>query len=372
MTAAKKGDLETLKKYLATDKAAAMLKVQDEEGYTALHRAVERNHMDVVELLASSGADINARTNGNRTALHLAAGLEKPDMLSWLLAKGLKPEAKLTSTKDSPLAIACYRNRADNVRLLLDADADINDSKAITTAFSYGHSEICTLLVERGIDLSATDDYYRNTPLHVVASGGNMHLLTLLLKQDGVDLDARNKSGSTALHLAAYSGHTMLVEALIEAGANLEIENTDGLAAADVALKNGKDQPAKIIQKKLREKLETTEKQTLYAIPAVTHDTGEDRETWLRLGEDKIAHIGVYPALERKLTEIFNFATQERLTISENLRTGVENTLPPQPFDTLPESAVDAAYKAFEKQGGTAERPPVLTKKQLSAKPATK
>lgn len=373
MNAAKKGDLETLKKYLATDKAAAMLKARDDEnGFTAFHYAVARDHKDAAELLATFGADIQASTSNNRNALHLAAALKQPDMLEMLINMGLKPKEKLTDSNDSPLAIAAQKNKVDHMRLLLDAGADTTDRKALIYAFRYSQNDAVSTLIEYGFDLHQTDDYYHNTPLHMVANNGNMQLLSLVLKHGGVGLDAKNKDGDTALHLAAYSGYAMIVEALIKAGASLDIDNNEGLSAADVALKRDKAPVAKIIQQKQREQTDTVEKQSLYAIPAATDDTGADRETWLRLGEDKIAHIGVYPALERKLTEIFNFTTQERLTISENLRTGVENTLPPQAFDTLPESAVDTAYNAFAKQGGTAERNRVLKKKSLGAKPAAK
>lgn len=370
LKAARAGDAETLKKHLATDKAAALLKAKDDHGFTALHFSVQRGHTEAFLLLIAAGADLHARTASNKNLLHIAAELNQPDILLLVIAQGLTPDARLTDGNDSPLAVAAARGMTANVRVLLEAGADVNDRKALIAAIRHNHHEIAEMLLKNGADVNTSDDYYQYTLMHFVASNGNMRLFNTLRANPSLELNTKSKDGSTPLHLAAYNGYVPLVEALLAAGAETEIENNEGLTAADVALKRGQQQAAKIIQQKMREKTETAEKQTLYAVPAAT-DTTEDRETWLRLGDDKIAHIGIYPALERKLTDIFNFTTRERLMISENLRTGVENTLPPQPFDTLPETALDAAFDAYQAQGGTAARETVI-KKQLSAKPATK
>lgn len=367
LKAARNGDLETLKKYLATDKAAAMLVAKDDKGMTALLSAAQSAELDCFKLLLEAGADITARSNNNKTVLHLAAGHMQSDFISLCLQQGLMPEKKLGEGSDSALSIAAGRNRPENVRLLLEAGADVNDRSALVYTFRNSHYETAELLVKHGVDVNLRDNYYQYTPLHFVASNGNIHLLKLLLEQDGIDLDAKAKDGGTPLHAAAYNGHVMLIEVLLKAGANTEIENNEGMTAADVALQRGQPQSAKLIQQKMREKSESAEKETLYAVPAAAK-ASDDRETWLRIGQDKIAHIGSYPAIERKLTEIFNFTTRERLTISENLRTGVENTLPPQSFDSLPDAALDAAYDAFTAQGGTAERTAAV-KKQFTAKP---
>ncbi len=372
ISAAAQGDMETLKKYVASPKVATLRYATDDDGRTALHRAVENGHVAAARLLLEKGSDIFAKTKSGRGVLHMAAGLPQPDMLAFLLEHTPDLDANAqTNDKDSPLHMAVYRNRIENTRLLLEAGAPANDRKALLSAFRYGHSEIADMLLTRGADPRAiSDEYYSYRPLHYIAQNGNLQLLELLLKQDNIDLDARSKDGNTALHQAAYNGYVPIVEALVAAGATLDIENGDGLTPVELALKKDKTQAAKIIQQAQREQQEKATRESLYSVPGVTAlaPGAQDTENWVRLGTDKIAHIGVYPTLERKLTEIFNFSTQERLTISENLRTGTENTLPPQGFDSLPDAALDAAYAAFEQQGGTAERNHAF-KKKLSGKP---
>jgi ankyrin repeat protein len=55
-------------------KGAAINAKRTEDGRTPLHEAVFYNYPDLVRLLIAKGADMNARDNGNDTALHIAAG----------------------------------------------------------------------------------------------------------------------------------------------------------------------------------------------------------------------------------------------------------------------------------------------------------
>jgi ankyrin repeat protein len=57
-----------------------------------------------------------------------------------------------------------------------------------------------------------------NTALHYAARLGHVHLLELLKKY--LDLNMKNTSGLTPLLVAIQAGKTVMVEALIEAGAN--------------------------------------------------------------------------------------------------------------------------------------------------------
>ena len=52
------------------------------------------------------------------------------------------------------------------------------------------------------------------------------------LLETGVDLEARNEDGATALILAAFAGETEIVQTLVNAGADIDASNntnTDGM-----------------------------------------------------------------------------------------------------------------------------------------------
>ncbi len=73
--------------------------------------------------------------------------------------------------------------------------------------------------LEAGANLEARDDEYGWTPLHRAAAHGSPDLVQALV-QAGADLEARSKDGLTPLHRAAAFGSPDLVQALLDAGAN--------------------------------------------------------------------------------------------------------------------------------------------------------
>ena len=61
-----------------------------------------------------------------------------------------------------------------------------------------------------------------DTPLILAAKYGHEDLLLYILKNGG-DLEHRNNNGKRALHEAAHSGSHECVEALLEAGAQVDV-----------------------------------------------------------------------------------------------------------------------------------------------------
>ena len=57
-------------------------------GRTALHLASHRGHLDIAELLVSSGADMTIAAMDGRTALHLASSHGHLDIVRLLLTEG--------------------------------------------------------------------------------------------------------------------------------------------------------------------------------------------------------------------------------------------------------------------------------------------
>ena len=64
---------------------------------------------------------------------------------------------------------------------------------------------------------------------------GHLEVADLLLKA-GVDKDAADEDGETALHWAVRSGHSEVVTRLLEAGADKAVADSDGKLPSDVAL----------------------------------------------------------------------------------------------------------------------------------------
>lgn len=88
--AAEHGHYKTVKYLL--DKSADMEVTDDWGGLTALHRAAWFGHKDVTDLLLSYGANIDARCNGDQSALYLACCRAHVDIIRLLVSRGINTE----------------------------------------------------------------------------------------------------------------------------------------------------------------------------------------------------------------------------------------------------------------------------------------
>lgn len=132
---------------------------------------------------------------------------------------------------------------------LLDADpgligAHSSDGYGVLgLAVFFGHAEAASLILARGGD---PNDPARNamqvTALHAAAAQRDPELavrITRMLLARGADPNRRQQQEWTALHAAAHSGNTQLVQLLLAMGADPEPKNAQGRTPADLALEAG-------------------------------------------------------------------------------------------------------------------------------------
>lgn len=86
------------------------MNIAQRSGWTALHHACHRGHIDVVRLLLKHGAAVDATTQAGWWAVHLAAGAGSSETVGVLLAAGTPADA---AAKDGSTALHCaVRGRA--------------------------------------------------------------------------------------------------------------------------------------------------------------------------------------------------------------------------------------------------------------------
>jgi uncharacterized protein len=82
-------------------------------------------------------------------------------------------------------------------------------------------------------------DPRENMYLHrAVMEGAEPFVIEYLLKR-GVDINAQNAQGETALLIAAWTGRVELVEILLKKGADPNVKTHKGLSALKAATENG-------------------------------------------------------------------------------------------------------------------------------------
>lgn len=92
-----------------------------------------------------------------------------------------------------------------------------------------------TVLIQAGADVNSPQRDYGHTALFWASYNGYKDMVKLLLAQPGIQLDAIDIDGQTALMAAAEKGHAEIAEMLLKAGAKVSITNKRGETATSLA-----------------------------------------------------------------------------------------------------------------------------------------
>ncbi len=116
-------------------------------------------------------------------------------------------------------------------------EADDNGMTPLMVAAMHNRAEAAKLLLEVGrpyIAINAATASYGTTALMIGAMNGFGDIVAELIAKKA-DLNKVNKSGFTALMMAARGGHTGVVQQLLQAGANRDIRDASYKTAGDYA-----------------------------------------------------------------------------------------------------------------------------------------
>jgi ankyrin repeat protein len=78
-------------------------------------------------------------------------------------------------------------------------------------------------------------DHIGWTPLHYACSRGHLEVAQYLLA-NGAIVDSMSPGYTTPLMMAVQSGNEQLVKLLLDKGADIQVRNTNGLTAIDIAV----------------------------------------------------------------------------------------------------------------------------------------
>lgn len=191
--------------------------------------------LKIAQRLLEYGAQVNSQAGFyNTTPLHGAAQNGSLELVKLLVSKGAKVNA-VDKEFSMPLAKAVQADNLEIAKFLLEhgADKTINhsDTEFQTAIFKARSAKMAQLLIANGANVSESDKKGLSVLLHAVANYLDFDLLKVLL-QNGADINAQDKSGTTALlwaaqHSYAKNGKTC-VQFLLENGANANMANNQG------------------------------------------------------------------------------------------------------------------------------------------------
>ncbi|XP_071133925.1 protein phosphatase 1 regulatory subunit 12A-like isoform X46 [Mytilus edulis] len=212
-------------------KKGADINTSNIDGLTALHQACIDDNLDMVEFLVQHSADVDVCDNEGWTPLHATASCGFTEIARYLIKEGANVAA-VNNDGDLPIDICedeIMEHMLQDEMSKLDIDADAarqeEENQMLEDANKWLNNK--SVKEKRHQKTGAT-------ALHVAAAKGYMKVISVLL-QAGVDVNARDNDGWTPLHAAAHWCQEEVCKALVDHMCDMDIKNNAGQTPTDVA-----------------------------------------------------------------------------------------------------------------------------------------
>ena len=145
--------------------------------------AVKHNDFKLVKKLIAEGADVNQKDSSGNSLLIISSANGNAEIVELLLSSGAALNAVDANMKATALHAAAY----------------------------LGHPKVMKLLVEQGIDLNIQGPYNGYTALHDAVLQNNIEGVKILV-ESGANVNLKGHDGNTPLMLAKRQGNLEISE----------------------------------------------------------------------------------------------------------------------------------------------------------------
>lgn len=154
-----------------------------------------------------------------------------------LISKGVSPNT--TDPKGDPMLNLAIRDKSEDVINLLIAnkatDVDLSNKSGETPLMIASINGDLPVVKSLVLQRKAQIDHIGWTPLHYACARGHLDVAQFLIT-NGATIDSLSQGNTTPLMMAVQSGNEVLVKLLLDKGADLQLRNSQGLSAIDIAV----------------------------------------------------------------------------------------------------------------------------------------
>ncbi len=183
------GELERVEREIRADRDC--VHTRDRRQFTPLHCAAQNGHVEVIELLIKTGANVDAENKHRHQPLSIAVECNRTAAVNCLLEKGADPNARGGHYRGRVLHRAVLNRNTTIVHALLQAGAnpnllDAGGKSPLHDAIGLGSSKLVSMLLAHPfIDATIRSGPTKfsnqgETPLEYASNRGKSHIARLL------------------------------------------------------------------------------------------------------------------------------------------------------------------------------------------------
>ncbi|KAM0984349.1 hypothetical protein ACFX15_011391 [Malus domestica] len=218
-------------------------------GRTLIHHAVLCNNERAVEVLLSCGADVEVpiKTTNSETdcPVHMASRLGLNKVLQQLVSAGCNVNSRTESGETALMSCARYKHQ-ECLKILASEGADfglVNSAGqsasviAESARWTLGFRQAVADVIRSGeiVQSSNTSVF---SPLMLVTQANDVEALKKLIEGADVDLNEQDEKGYSAAMIAAEGGYLETFKLLIDAGADINLQNKCGQTVMELFVTN--------------------------------------------------------------------------------------------------------------------------------------